>query len=450
VTTPAPIPLAPTWRLWLLWGVGVAAYIVSVTNRSSLSAVGVDAAVRFDADASTLSMFAVIQLAVYGAMQVPVGLLLDRFGARPIITIGMALMAVGQLALAFAPDVAWAIAARMLLGAGDAAVFPSVLRVIAVWFPERQAPFLVQLTGLVGQSGQIIAVLPLAALLHATSWTIAFGSLAGLGALFTVLTFAVIRNRPPGRTADVSVDTQTGATHVVRSSADLRQGFRESWAHPGTRLAFWSHFTTPFSGTAFVLLWGFPFLTVGEGLTPAMASLLFTVYVVFGVLVGPVIGALSSRHPNRRSRLLVLPVIGVQAAAWLTVILWPGPAPLWLLFVLAFAMSTGGPGSMIGFDHARTFNPSHRLSTATGITNVGGFLAALLAILLIGIAMDAQGAGTPDTYTLEAFRLAFLTQVPLWLIGSLFIVIERKRTRIHIGLDEPRTRRRDRSDRGIA
>ncbi|SDT41246.1 MFS transporter [Agromyces flavus] len=343
----------------------VAAYIVSITNRSSLSAVGVDAAVRFDADASTLSMFAVIQLAVYGGMQIPVGLLLDRFGARPIITIGMALMAIGQFTLAFAPDVAWAIAARMLLGAGDAAVFPSVLRVVAVWFPERQAPLLVQLTGLIGQSGQILAVLPLAALLHATSWSVAFGSLAGLGALFTILTFAVIRNRPPGRTADVSVDTTTGAIHAVRSSADLRQGFRESWAHPGTRLAFWSHFTTPFSGTAFVLLWGFPFLTVGEGLTTAMASLLFTVYVVFGILVGPVIGALSTRHPYRRSRLLVLPVIGIQVAAWLVVIAWPGPAPLWLLFVLAFAMSTGGPGSMIGFDHARTFNPSHRLSTAT-------------------------------------------------------------------------------------
>ncbi|MUN07779.1 MFS transporter [Agromyces luteolus] len=428
----------------MVWGVGVAAYILSVTNRSSLSAVGVDAALRFDADASTLSMFAVIQLAVYGGMQIPVGLLLDRFGARPIITIGMALMAVGQLVLAFAPDVGWAIFARMLLGAGDAAVFPSVLRVIAVWFPERQAPFMVQITGLIGQSGQILAVLPLAALLHATTWSIAFGSLAGLGALFTVLTFAVIRNRPPGRIEDVSVDTVTGAIHVVRSSADLRTGFRESWAHPGTRLAFWSHFTTPFSGTAFVLLWGFPFLTVGEGLSTATASLLFTVYVVFGLLVGPVIGALSSRHPTRRSHLLVLPVIGIQALAWLVVIAWPGPAPLWLLFVLAFAMSTGGPGSMIGFDHARTFNPSHRLSTATGITNVGGFLAALLAILLIGIAMDAQGAGTPATYTLEAFRIAFLTQVPLWAIGTLFIVIERRRTRVHIGLDEPRSRRRDR------
>ena len=85
-------PLPRPWRMWLLWGVGVAAYVLSVTNRTSLASVGVDAAVRFDADASTLTMFAVIQLAVYGLMQIPAGLLLDRYGARPIIAIGMVLM----------------------------------------------------------------------------------------------------------------------------------------------------------------------------------------------------------------------------------------------------------------------------------------------------------------------------------------------------------------------
>jgi MFS family permease len=430
-----------------VWGVGVAAYILSVTNRTSLSAVGVDAAVRFDADAATLSMFAVIQLAVYGAMQIPIGVLLDRFGARPIITVGMLLMAIGQLVMAFAPDVGTAILARMLLGAGDAAIFPSVLRVVAVWFPERQAPLLVQLTGIIGQAGQLLAILPMAALLHATTWTVAFGSLAGLGALFTVLTFAVIRNRPPDRDADVSVDTVTGAMHVVTSAADLREGFRESWGHPATRLAFWSHFATPFSGTAFILLWGFPFLTIGQGLSPAVASLIFSVYVVFGMLIGPVIGALSSRHPMRRSKMLVLPIIAIQAIVWLIVIAWPEPAPLWLLFVLAFALATGGPASMIGFDHARTFNPKHRLSTASGIVNVGGFLAALLAILFIGLAMNWQGAGSPETYSLDAFRVAFLTQLPLWAVGALFIIIERKRTRVLMGLDEPRSRRRDRNRR---
>ena len=88
---------------------------------------------------------------------------------------------------------------------------------------------------------------------------------------------------------------------------------------------------------------------------------------------------------------------------------------------------------MIAFDHARTFNPSHRLSTATGIVNGGGFLAALLAILFIGLALDLQGAGTPATYSLDAFRIAFLTQVPLWLVGSIAIIVERSRTVRHIG-----------------
>ncbi|GAA1947158.1 MFS transporter [Microbacterium aquimaris] len=419
-----------------MWIVGAAAYVVAITNRTSLSSVGVDAAIRFDADASALSMFAVIQLAVYGSLQVPVGIILDRLGARPVIAAGMVLMAAGQLVMAFADAVGIGILARVLIGAGDAAVFPSVLRVIATWFPAQRSPLLVQLTGIIGQLGQIIAVVPLAALLHATSWSVAFGSLAGLTILFAVLTFAIIRNRPPERrddAIDTSVDTDTGAVRIVRSTADLREGFRESWSHPATRLGFWSHFTTPFAGTAFVLLWGYPFLTAGQGLPAGVAASLMTLLVLAGIVFGPILGALSSRHPTRRSRWLVLPTVAFQAAAWLTVIFWPGTAPIWLLVILVIALASGGPASMIAFDHARAFNPSHRLSTATGIVNGGGFLAALIAILMIGVSMDLQGAGTPDTYSLDAFRVAFLTQVPLWVIGSLGIIRERGRTIRHIG-----------------
>ncbi|MET0672681.1 MAG: MFS transporter [Microbacterium pygmaeum] len=434
----APVLSSPPWRAWIIWGVGVAAYVLAVTNRTSLAAVGVDTADRFQVDASTLSMFAVLQLGVYGFMQIPVGVWLDRVGARPVITIGMVLMAAGQLVIAFSPNVGVAIAARMLLGAGDAMVFPSVLRLIATWFPAQRGPVMVQFTGIFGQLGQIVAIIPLAALLHATTWSITFGSIAGLGVLFAVLVFAVIRNHPPERTTDVSVDTQTGAIRVVTSAVDNRVGIRAAWSHPGTRLAFWSHFTTPFAGTAFIMLWGIPFLTAGEGRTQAEAAVITTLLVLSGIVLGPIIGMLSSRLPHLRSRALVLPTVAVQMVAWLIVIAWPGPAPLWLLVVLVVALATGGPASMIAFDHARTHNPSHRLSTATGITNAGGFIAGLLAIFFIGLALDLQGAGTPDTFSLEAFRLAFLTQIPLWLVGGTFIVIERKRTRIRLGLDQPR------------
>lgn len=427
-------------RAWFIWTVGVAAYVLAVTNRTSLSAVGIDAAQRFGTDASTLSLFAVVQLAVYGGMQLPIGVVLDRWGARPIMTIGMLVMAAGQLTMALSSDVGVAILARVLIGAGDAAVFPSVLRLVATWFPAQRGPLMVQLTGIVGQSGQLLAVLPLAALLHATSWTVTFGSVAGLGILFTILVLVFIRNHPPDRPADVTVDTDTGTVRVVTSQIDAGTGIRAAWAHPGTRLAFWSHFTTPFAGTAFVLLWGMPFLTAAEGLSLAQASGIISVYVLVGMALGPIMGELSRRIPTRRSRALVLPAIAAQAVVWLVVLAWPGPAPLWLLYGLAFALAMGGPASMIAFDHARTHNPAHRLSTATGLTNVGGFLAALIAVFVIGLALDAQGAGTPETYSLEAFRLAFLTQVPLWLLGSTFIVIERKRTRIRIGLDEPRHR----------
>jgi len=424
----------PSTRAWIIWTVGVVAYLLAVTNRTSLSAVGLDAADRFHADASTLSMFAVLQLAVYGFMQLPVGVLLDRVGARPIMSAGMALMGAGQLLMALSPNVGVAIFARMLLGAGDAAVFPSLMRLIALWFPAQRGPVMVQVTGLVGQAGQLVALIPLAALLHATTWTTAFGSVAGLSVLFTILVFGVIRNRPPERDADVSVDTATGTIAVVTSSIDTSVGIRAAWRNSGTRLAFWSHFTTPFAGTAFIMLWGIPFLTAGEGLSRAQASLVTTIYVVVGMALGPMVGALSSAVPMQRSRNLVLPTIAVQLVMWCIVLAWPGPAPLWLLVLLAVALGTGGPASMVAFDLARMHNPGHRLSTATGVTNVGGFLAALITIFLIGVALDLLHAGTPQTYNLDAFRIAFLTQVPIWALGTTFILRERHRTRRRMGL----------------
>ncbi|GAA1527615.1 MFS family permease [Microbacterium ginsengiterrae] len=438
----SPLPRStPGWRGWMIWSVAVAAYMLAIANRASLSAVGVDAAERFHADAATLSLFAVVQLGVYGGMQIPVGVLLDRYGSRPIMAIGIVLMALGQLVMALSPSIGIALVARVLLGAGDAAVFPAALRLVATWFPAQRGPLMMQLTGQLGQLGQLVALVPVAALLHATSWTITFGSIAGLGILFAVLVWALVRNRPPERTADVTVNTDTGVVQVVTSSIDTAVGIRAAWAHPGTRLAFWSHFTTPFAGTAFVLLWGMPFLTAGEGQPTTVAAGLLSLFVIGGMLVGPVLGELSRRIPTRRSLALVLPTVAVQLAAWLIVIAWPGLAPVWLLVVLVLALAVGGPASMIAFDHARTHNPAHRLSTATGLTNAGGFLAALIAIFLIGLMLDLQGAGSPDTYSLDAFRLAFLTQVPLWLLGAVMIVIERKRTRIRIGLDPERRRR---------
>ncbi len=409
-------------RAWLVWGVAVAAYTIGVLQRTSLGVSGLDAAQRFGISAAVLGTFAVVQLLVYAAMQIPVGAMVDRVGPRAMVVAGALLMAVGQVALALAESFPAAIAARVLVGAGDAMTFISVLRLIASWFVPRQVPVLTQVTGLVGQGGQILSVIPLVAVLHTAGWTPAFLSAASLSVLAAVLTLAAVRDSPYG----------TATVGEAPSWAKVRHDLVSAWQHPGTRLGLWTHFTTQFSGTVFVMLWGYPFLVSGEGLSRQSAGALFTVMVLSGMAAGPVIGVLVSRHPLRRSW-LVLGIVGAVITAWTVVLSLPGPAPDWLLLVLVLVLSISGPGSMIGFDYARTFNPPNRFGTATGIVNVGGFFAALVTILLVGLVLDLVGDG--DSYTLSGFRVALSVQYLFWAVGLVGFLRARHRVRARMAAE---------------
>ena len=110
------LPARPAARAYAMWGVGLAAYVVAVFNRSSLGVAAVQAQERFSAGASAISLFLVLQLAVYAALQVPVGVALDRLGSRWMILTGALTMAAGQLVLGLATDVPTAVAARVLVG----------------------------------------------------------------------------------------------------------------------------------------------------------------------------------------------------------------------------------------------------------------------------------------------------------------------------------------------
>jgi len=402
---------------WIVWVLGTLTYLVAIVGRSSLAGLGTDVAVRFDAGSATLALFATLQLAVYGALQVPAGLLLDRFGARIVVTAGMLIMAGGSVWLAFAGDATTAIAARVLTGAGDALIFPSILRLLALWFPARRVPFLQQITAQIGQLGQVLSVVVLTLLVHVASWEFAFGVLAATFVVFAVLDAALIRERDrrPARSAG-----------SPSQFALLRDAVRE----PGTRLAFWIHFVTPFAGTAFSLLWGIPFLTAGEGLSRETASVVFVVFVLGGVVFAPLMGLISGAHPGGRATIAVVSVL-LQAATLGAVLLIPGPAPLWLLVVWVLMISSGAAASMLAFDVARRDNPLSRLSTATGVVNMGGFIAALVAVYLIGLVLDLQGAD-PAAYTRVELRWAMASICVLWLVGLVGIAVEsRRRRRAH-------------------
>ena len=411
-----PAVVRTTTRTWLMWGLGMAAYTVAVFNRSSLGVASLQAQHRFHASAAELSLFAVLQLAVYASLQIPVGVLLDRFGTRRLVSAGAVVMAAGQLTLGLAHTIPLAILARVLVGMGDAMTFISVLRLVGFWFPGRQAAIVTQLTGIVGQLGQVVAAYPLVSLLHHVGWGASFVGAAAVGALVGVVVLATLRDAPPGVAAR--------HTHPMRI-AQVRANLREAWAEPGTRIGLWTHFVTQFSGTVFALLWGYPFLVRGEHLSPGTAGALLSMMVFIGMGVGPVLGHLAGTWPRRRSA-LTLTIVLTTAATWTAVLAWPGDAPRALVVGLVVVLATNGPGSMLGFDYARTSNPAARLGSASGIVNVGGFVASLTTILCIGVVLDVTTGGGPASYTLGAFRAALSVQYVIWLVGLTMVLRTRR------------------------
>jgi MFS family permease len=411
-------------KAWYVWGIGCSAYVMAVFNRSSLGVTGVQAQHRFHASAGVLSLFAVLQLAVYASLQVPVGVVLDRLGSRRMLVSGGMVMAAGQLLLATSHSVPGALAARVLVGAGDAMSFISVLRLANVWFPPRHIPVVTQLTGLVGPRGPLAAAYPLVALLGAAGWSRSFLAVALVGLAIALVVRLALSDTPPG----------WEPLHDPASLAEFRVTLGRSWAEPGTRLGLWTHFVTQFSGVTFALLWGYPFLTVGEGRSASTAGLLLMLMVVFGTGFGPLMGTLAGRWPLRRSA-MVFGIVGASAAIWTLLLLWPGRAPLWLLVLLVVVLASNGPGSMVGFDYARTFNPSRRIGSASGIVNVGGFVASLTTILAIGLVLDALTPHGSTAYTLNSFRVAFLVQYPLWVLGLVLVVRNRRTVRARLAAE---------------
>ena len=428
VTTPRPAHDAvaatrPTARAYVVWVVALIAYAVAVFHRSSLGVAAVEAQERFSAGASAISLFLVLQLAVYAGLQVPVGVALDRLGSRRMILAGALTMAAGQLVLALASDVPTAVAARVLVGAGDAMTFISVLRLVSLWFPGRTVPLVTQLTGILGQLGSVAAAYPLVALLHGTSWQATFLGAAATGVLVGVLVLVALRDAPPGT-----------VTTPPAGLAQLRRSLADTWRASGTRIGLYTHLVTQFSGTVFGLLWGYPFLVVGQGLSPGTAAALLTLLVLVGMCVGPLLGRLCGRWPLRRSD-LVFTILAATVTAWTVVLLWPGRAPLPLLVVLVVVLGTNGPGSMIGFDYARTWNPAERLGSASGVVNVGGFVASLLTILAVGAVLDLLTPGARSAYSLDAVRAAFAVQYLFWAVGLVGVLRHRRLLRARMARD---------------
>ena len=190
----------------------------------------------------------------------------------------------------------------------------------------------------------------------------------------------------------------------------------DTWREPGTRIGLYTHLVTQFSGTVFALLWGYPFLVVGEGLlardggrrcSPCWWSSAWAWARCWAGCAGG--GRCAGRCWSSRSS-------GATATVWTVVLLWPGRAPLWLLVRARRRAGHQRPGLDDRLRLRPHRNPAERQGSASGVVNVGGFVASLLTILAVGAVLDLLTPGALDR--LQARRVPGGVLRPVRVLGD--------------------------------
>lgn len=412
-----------TKRALLVWAGGVACYIVAITGRTSFGVASVDAIDRFGVDASRIAVFAAVQLGVYALAQIPMGLGIDKFGPRSMVVFGAVVMGTGQFILALTSSYPLAIGARVLIGAGDASAFLAVMRLIPYWFPLRKTPLFTQLTGALGQTGQFISAVPFLALLGAAGWTAAFVTLGATSILIAGLAGLAIKDLPDvDRAAKNSPAAGTAAaapTDTTASSGDidiesLAARMRKLVGTPVVWQGFFMHYTCLMFQVVFLLMWGFPLMTLGMGLSSEQAGLVMAINTVITVASGPLHGILSARIGSTRHWAVVLFSV-TMVLTWVVFFTTSTARGITAIIVLNVIVAVCGAAANYGFDNVREGVARTGVATATGLANMGGFVSGMAASQGIGIVLDHSADG--GEYSWADFQLAAFAGGAVWAVG---------------------------------
>ncbi len=393
-------------RAWVIWAVVMTAYFVGYFHRLAPGVLREPLFDDFGLSATAFAHVASAYFYAYVLLQIPAGALADVLGPRWLIAAGGGLAGLASLLFAAAPNVAVLFIARLCVGAGVSVVFLSLLKLVAVWFPERLFATMTGLSAGLGNLGGLAAQTPLHIAVITFGWRGSFAAVGLTGVAIAIACFAVVRDRPrpPSGRYEPSVQATPTATDGI-----IGTGRVGGTVLPALRAALLNRRTWPpfivFMGYygAFITLtgsWGQGYLVTIYGLDSGHATDLL-MGAVLGFTVGGVgIGKLSDAVRRRRVPSVI--VGAVTVSAWVALLAAPAWLPVSLTVVL---IGAGSVVPMITLACGKEVNHPQYSGTATGVVNIGGFLGAALVPLGIGAVFDYAGGGIDDAVL---YRVAFM------------------------------------------
>lgn len=396
----------PPARLsYLVWGLAAAFYLFGFFQRVTPASLAADLMRDFRLTAAGLGNLSAFYYYAYAAMQIPTGILVDRWGPARLFVAGAVLSGAGALLFAFGETVLVAGLGRALIGAAHGMAWVSMLKLVTHWFPIQRFGTLSGLSLAVGTLGAILAGPPLRALADAFGWR---AVIAASGVLVLALAVAIrfaMRDDPldRGHASYAPPSARAGARVPILASLVEIFRYRNVQIVPlvnsGTCGAF----------LAFTGLWGVPYFVQTHALSVKQAATITSAMLVLFALGGPVFGHLSDRWQLRKRPFALGSAVFVLGFGVLA--FFPA-APLPLLVPLLLAAGFGAAAMALSFGYVKESVPARLQGTATGVANAGVMLGTLVQMPVIGLILDANWKGVivdgVRQYDLAAFRSALL------------------------------------------
>jgi MFS family permease len=268
-------------RAYLAWATVATAYAIAFLQRVSPQSVSLSFMADFSTDAAGVAMLAWSYFWGYTLMQIPAGLLVDRYGVKRVVLFSMLASSLGSAAFALAPNLFDVFAARLIVACGDALVFTALLKLVALSFKDERFGIMSGISQVSGYVGGVMATTPLAAAVTGFGWRACFVFIACVGAANLALASLALKPDPVARSA------KTLGSVLAASRQSLSQ-----LANWGCAMSFASHFAvvTTLSG-----VWGIPMVAHFFNISPSAASTPLLAFMICNAIGSIALGHMADR-----------------------------------------------------------------------------------------------------------------------------------------------------------
>ena len=371
-------PPPPPWLAWSVWGLAALLYLIAFYQRVAPAVITDQLMAEFSIGGAALGNLSGFYFYSYVMMQVPTGVIADRWGPRRLLTLGAAVAALGTALFAASPSLWWAYAGRLMIGAAVAVAFVSMLKLASHWFPPRQYALVSGMALLIGLVGGVVAGVPLRLLVETFGWRAVMGASAALTALLCAAIWLWVKDDPK----DAGYASHFAGDH--HQHTPIMTGLVEVLCYRNIWLLLLAPIGLSGAVLSFAGLWGVPYLRQVYGLDPKSAAAITSAQLLAWALGGPLLGTWSQRSGRRKPLYVITAAIAL--AGWAAIVLLP--LPLWLLVALLVLVGIAAGNIIIGFAWAKESVPLRLTGTASGFCNMGPLMGGMLLQPGVGWLLD--------------------------------------------------------------